>query len=642
MARNLTEQIIAGHLVSGSMEPGQTIAIEIEHTLLTDTTGPMAMLQFEAMGVERVRTRRSVVFADHNTLQLGFENMDDHHYLASACARYGLYFSRPGNGICHQVNLERFSTPGDTLLGGDSHTTTAGGVGMLAIGAGGLDVAAAMAGQPFYLAMPQVLGIHLTGQLRPGCAAKDVCLEILKRLTVSGGRGKILEFHGPGVETLSVPERATLTNMSIETGAFTAIFPSDAVTRRFFEIQQRLHEWQELPIPAKASYDETMNIDLDDIEPMVAMPHSPDNVVKVSEKAGLKMDQVGIGSCTNSSLADMLRVAEALKGKHIPQDLSLIIAPGSRQVLMELARCGALAHMIAAGARIMETACGFCVGVGQAPCSNGVSLRTINRNFTGRSGTKDGQVYLVSAETAVASALAGCLSDPSVLGQDWQFEFPDSLEIDDSMISAPPPADGHMPEVLRGPNIKPLPAFLPLPDELEGPVLLKLGDNVSTDDILPAGAQILSLRSNVPKISEYVFHRMEPDYFRQAQEAGTSFIAASENYGQGSAREHAALCPRYLGVRAVLALSFACIHRANLINFGILPLELAGSEELGKLQAGDRISIKGLQKAMQSAAAPEAINLRTKEAIMVKVELSPRQAEILLAGGMLPYIQASS
>jgi aconitate hydratase len=640
MPQNIVEQIIKKHLAFGSMKSGSEIGLVIDHTLLTDTTGPMGLLQFEAMGKPRIRNKRSVLYADHNTLQLGFENMDDHRFMASAAANYGMHFSRPGNGICHQVNLERFSMPGQTLLGGDSHTTTGGGVGMLAIGAGGMDIAAAMAGEPFYLNMPQVIGVELTGSLPDWCSAKDVCLELLRRLTVSGGRGKVLEFHGPGVKTLSVPERATITNMSIETGAFTAIFPSDEMTREFFRAQEREQDWREMQAEPGAGYDEYMHLNLADIAPLVAKPHLPDKVVTVASLEGLKLDQVAIGSCTNSSLADMMKVAAILEGRKIPPDLSLVIAPGSRQVLLELSSRGLLTDMIAAGARVVENACGFCVGVGQAPNSGGVSLRTINRNFVGRSATKDAQVYLAGAETAAASALTGRLTDPRQLGAPVRVSLPQSFIIDDSLVNVPPESGDDV-EIVRGPNIKPLPDFSPMPDELNGPVLLSLGDNITTDDILPAGAHMLSLRSNVPKAAEYVFSRMEPNLYRRALDAGVSFIVAGENYGQGSAREHAALCPSYLGIRVIIADSFARIHKANLLNFGIMPLEFADAEQRGKIKPGDRLSISGIRQALQNGEAPKVQSVSSGSSIEVRLDLSPRLIEVLLAGGMLSYLNAS-
>ena len=625
------------HLVSGRMEAGSEIAITIEHTLLQDATGAVAMLQFEAMGVPRVKTKRSVTFVDHNTLQMGFENMDDHRYLETACAKYGLYFSRAGNGICHQVNLERFSVPGETLLGADSHTTTSGGVGYAGCGGrGGLDVALAMAGKPFHLDMPQVVKVVLDGRLPEWCSAKDISLELLRRVTVAGGRGKIFEFSGPGVASLSVPQRATIANMSIETGAFTAVFPSDQVTRAYFEAQDRLAEWREVKAEDGCSYDGEMVIDLNSLEPLMARPSSPDNVAPVRNEEGLKVDQVAVGSCTNSFLADLLKVAGMLKGKKVPPGMSLIVAPGSRQVLLTLSQCGALADMIASGARIMESACGFCVGIGQAPRSGGVSLRTSNRNFPGRSGTKDAKVYLVSAEVAIASALSGVISDPRKLGRPPQVEVPSSYHVDDSMINPPGPHTSDI-KVVRGPNIAPLPQFEALPDRLEGPVLINCGDNITTDDIIPGGAQIMSLRANIPRISRYVFSRHDPDFIQRTQNVKNGFIVAGQNYGQGSSREHAALCPRYLGVRAVMAESFARIHKANLVNFGILPLELANPAQRQELRPGDELVISGIKQALDGGGPPRVVNQRSGREIKVKLAVSERLAAILKANGALHY-----
>ena len=634
MPQNIVQQLIGRHLVSGAMEAGNEISIAIDHTLLQDATGAMAMLQFEAMGTPRVKAKRSVAYVDHNTLQIGFENMDDHRYLETACSRYGLYFSRAGNGICHQVNLERFSVPGDTLLGADSHTTTGGGVGMLAIGAGGLDVALAMAGKPFYLNMPAVVRVELSGCLPAWCAAKDVCLEILRRLSVSGGRGKILEFAGPGVANLTVPQRATITNMSIETGAFTAVFPSDSVTKKFFAAQDRQDEWREVKAENGCSYDEEMRIDLSRLEPLMARPSSPDNVAPVSSELGLKVDQVAVGSCTNSSLADLLRVASMLKGKRVPPGMSLIVAPGTRQVLQELARRGALADIIASGARVMECACGFCVGIGQSPGSAGVSLRTSNRNFPGRSGTRDARVYLVSAEVAIASALAGCLSDPRELGAPAKIELPEKYLVDDGMINAPT-AEGSRIEVVRGPNIIPLPRLDAPPDGLRATVLINCGDNITTDDIIPGGAQIMSLRANVERISRYLFSRYDAEFVSRAEAAETGVIVAGRNYGQGSSREHAALCPRHLGVRAVLAESFARIHKANLVNFGILPLEFANPAQRGDINPGDTLALSGIQMALAGEGSPRVVNRAGGREIPVKLDLSPRLAAMLKAGGAM-------
>ncbi len=636
MGKNIVQKIMESHLVSGTLDPGNEMGITIDHTLIQDATGTMALLQFEAMGIPRVRTKRSVAYVDHNTLQTGFESMDDHLFIESACRKFGLYFSRPGNGICHQVNLERFSVPGDTLLGSDSHTTTCGGVGMLAIGAGGLDVAVAMAGGPFYLTMPQVLKVELKGELPPWSSGKDVILELLRRMSVTGGRGKILEFSGPGVETVSATQRATITNMSIELGAVTAVFPSDEETYRYFRGQAREGEWREVRADPHASYDEELVLDLGKIEPLLARPHSPDNVAPVREEQGRKVDQVAIGSCTNSSLEDMLRVAAILRGGVIPPGVSLVISPGSRQVLRELADSGSLGDMIAAGARVLECACGPCAGMGQAPCSGGICLRTFNRNFRGRSGTPDALVYLVSPETAAASALRGVITDPRDLGEPLSVALPERFLVDDRMI-VPPTPKGEDIEIIRGPNIKPLPQFEPMPDVLEGEVLLKVGDNITTDDILPAGAKILPLRSNIPAISRYVFARTDPDFVSRAEEKGGGFVLGGKNYGQGSSREHAALGPRYLGIRAVIAQSFARIHRANLVNFGILPLELASGEDLDRFSPGDRLRIKNLIQLLQQGKSPSLENTSKGFVIEARLDLSSRLLEILLAGGLLAY-----
>ena len=636
MGKNLVQKIMSSHLAQGQMTPGSEIGISIDQTLIHDATGQMAMLQYEAIGTGRVKTKRSLTYSDHNTLQVSFENMDDHHFLASASRKFGLYYSRVGNGICHQVNLERFSVPGQVLLGADSHTTTAGGVGMLAIGVGGLDVAVAMAGEPFFLPMPQVTRIRLTGSLPPWSSAKDVALEILRRLTVSGGRGKILEFSGDGVKTLSATERATIANMSIETGAITAIFPSDEITRRYFAAQDRGRDWIELAADADAPYDGELLIDLSKIEPLTARPHSPDNIAPVAAEAGKAIHQVAIGSCTNSSLEDMFRVAAILKGKFVPPEVSLIIAPGSRQVLRGLVESGALANMLAAGARLVETTCGFCNGVGQAPRSGGISLRTSNRNFPGRSGTPDANLYLVSPETAAASAVAGKITDPRTLGAPVQVHLPQRFLVDDRMI-VPPALEGETVEIIRGPNIPPLPQFSPLPGKLEGELLLALGDNVTTDDIVPAGADILKLRANVPAISEHVFGNIDRSFPGRAKAAGTGFILGGRNYGQGSSREHAALCPRYLGVRAVIAESFARIHKSNLINFGILPLELMNPADRSIFKPGDRLLLTNLETSINQGAAIPIRNLTQGKTVETRLDVTPRLARIIQAGGLLAY-----
>jgi aconitate hydratase len=635
MGQNLTRKIIAQHLVAGEMKTGTEIAIRIDQTLTQDATGTMAYLQFEAMGVPRVKTELSVSYVDHNTLQTGFENADDHRFLQTVAAKYGIYFSRPGNGICHQVHLERFGVPGKTLLGSDSHTPTGGGIGMLAIGAGGLDVAVAMAGGPFYLTMPKVVKVELLGRLKPYVSAKDVILEVLRRLTVKGGVGKILEYTGPGVKTLSVPERATITNMGAELGATTSIFPSDEVTRAFLAAQQREEQWVELLPDEDAEYDETLVIDLSDLEPLVACPYSPDAVKPVREVAGLKVNQVIIGSCTNSSYTDLMQVANILRGKKVHPDVSLAIAPGSRQVFEMLARNGALADLIAAGARILETTCGPCIGMGQAPATNAVSVRTFNRNFYGRSGTASAKVYLTGPETAAATAIAGVLTDASSLGLTARVEMPQQFLVDDSMI-IPPAADPEKVEVVRGPNIKPLPVNTELPDTLQASVLLKVEDNITTDHIMPAGAKILPLRSNIPAISAYVFSQIDPTFADRAKSAGSGVVVGGHNYGQGSSREHAALAPMNLGVKAVIAKSFARIHHANLVNFGILPLTFVNEADYDKINRDDKLEIRNL-RAQLAGKTVTVHNLTTGETISVYHNLSPRQVGIVTDGGLLNH-----
>lgn len=635
MADNLVYKILRAHLVEGDMQPGKEIAIRIDQTLTQDATGTMAYLQFEAMGIDRVKTDLSVSYVDHNTLQSSFENADDHLFLQTIAAKHGIRFSRPGNGICHQVNLERFGKPGRTLLGSDSHTPTGGGIGMLAIGAGGLDVAVAMAGGAFYLNMPKVLRVELTGKLQPWVAAKDVILELLKQLSVKGGVGKILEYTGPGVATLTVPERATITNMGAELGATTSVFPSDEVTREFLKAQNREGDWKPLGPDPGATYDETITIDLSALEPMVACPHSPDAVKSVREVGPININQVAIGSCTNSSYQDMMRVAAALKGRRVHPNVSLVIAPGSRQVLEMLARNGALADIIKAGARILESACGPCIGMGQAPCSAGVSVRTFNRNFEGRSGTADGQVYLASPEVAVAAAIFGKLTDPRELGEYPTAASVEQFIIDDSMV-LDPAADPQSVEVRRGPNIKPLPQQKPLPEELSGKTLLKVGDNITTDHIMPAGAKILPLRSNIPAISQYVFSGVDPEFPRRAKELGGGFVVGGQNYGQGSSREHAALAPMYLGVKAVIAKSFARIHRANLINFGILPLIFVEPEDYNRIKPNDELFITNVHEGLESNAVIIE-NRSGKYNFEAKADLTPRQIAIIKAGGLLNH-----
>ncbi|HHU33577.1 MAG: aconitate hydratase [Zhaonellaceae bacterium] len=636
MGDNLVRKIIKNHLVTGEMISGQEIAIKIDQTLTQDATGTMAYLQFEAMEVPKVKTKLSVSYVDHNTLQTGFENADDHLFLQTIASKYGIYFSRPGNGICHQVHLERFGKPGETLLGSDSHTPTGGGIGMLAIGAGGLDVAVAMAGGPFYLNMPKVVKVELRGKLSPWVSAKDIILEVLRRLSVKGGVGKVLEYTGSGVATLSVPERATITNMGAELGATTSIFPSDHVTKAFLQAQNRAGDWIELLPDPDAEYDEELTIDLSELEPMVAAPHSPDAVRKVSEVGPIKVNQVAIGSCTNSSYADLMTVAHILKGKTVHPEVSLVIAPGSRQVYEMLARSDALADLISAGARILESACGPCIGMGQSPASGSVSVRTFNRNFQGRSGTQDAQIYLASPAVAAATALNGVLTDPRTLGEAIEIPMPESFIIDDRMILVPSKNPENV-EIRRGPNIKPLPVNKPLPDQLEGEVLLQVGDNITTDHIMPAGAKVLPLRSNIPAISQHVFASVDNTFAARAQEKGGGFIVGGHNYGQGSSREHAALAPMYLGIKGVIAKSFARIHRANLINFGILPLTFADEEDYEKIAQGDKLSIIDLHKQLTTGNSLVVNNDTKGTSFKVLHNLTPRFIDIILAGGLLNY-----
>jgi len=637
MGQNLTQKILTSHLVSGDLEKGSEIALKIDQTLTQDATGTMAYLQFEAMNLSRVRTECSVSYIDHNTLQTGFENADDHAFLQSAAARFGAYFSRPGNGICHQVHLERFAKPGKTLLGSDSHTPTAGGMGMLAMGAGGLDVAVAMGGGAFYLPNPKVLRIWLTEQLSDWVSAKDIILEILRVLSVKGGVGKIIEYAGPGVKTLTVPQRATITNMGAELGASSSIFPSDEQTLRFLEAQGRAEDFVPLTADEDATYDEDITIDLSLLVPLVAQPHSPDNVGPVTDHSTLPVQQVAIGSCTNSSYQDLMIVRQILKGKHVHPNVSLVISPGSRQVLSMLANNGALTDLLDSGARLLESSCGPCIGMGQSPVSKGISVRTFNRNFAGRSGTHDASVFLASPETAAASALTGYLTDPRTLGLPPVVDFPKLFRIDDSMILPPGASDTP---IRRGPNILPLPLAPALENELSLPIILKLGDNVTTDDIMPAGSKILPLRSNIPAISEYVFHKVDPQFASKAKALKQSIIVAGHNYGQGSSREHAALAPMYLGLRVVLAQSFARIHRANLINFGILPLTFVNEEDLTRLHSGDTLHLLDVHQAIQ-VATPFAITLNNDSApVWVKHDLTERQVKILLAGGLLNATKA--
>ena len=639
MGLTLTEKILKAHLVDGEFVKGQEIGIRIDQTLTQDATGTMAYLEYEAMGVPRVRTEKSVAYIDHNTLQSGFENADDHRFIGSVCKKHGIYFSRPGNGICHQVHLERFGIPGKTLIGSDSHTPTGGGIGMIAIGAGGLDVAVAMGGGAYYITYPKIVKVNLTGKLSPWVSAKDVILEVLRRMSVKGGVGKVIEYCGEGVKTLTVPERATITNMGAELGATTSIFPSDETTLAFLKAQDRADVWSELKADDDAVYDEQIDIDLSQLVPLAACPHSPDNVKSVNEIGKLKIDQVCIGSCTNSSYVDMMKVAHILKGKTVDPSVSLAIAPGSKQVLNMIAENGALADMIAAGARILESACGPCIGMGQSPNSKGVSLRTFNRNFEGRSGTKDGQIYLGSPEMAAVSAHTGYLTDPRTLGDMPEFKLPEHFKINDNMVVPPADeADMDSVEVLRGPNIKPFPQTSPLDDSIDCQVSLKVGDNITTDHIMPAGAKILPLRSNIPAISQHCFTVCDEDFPRRAKNMGKSIIVGGSNYGQGSSREHAALAPLYLGIKAVLVKSFARIHRANLINAGILPLTFVNEADYDKINQGDEIVLADVRADVEADMSKlTVVNKTTGVEIPVLCELTGRTKDIILAGGLLDY-----
>lgn len=633
--KTLALKIIDEHIAG---ENDKEYALKIDQTLTQDATGTMAYLEFEAIGLDRVKTELSVSYVDHNTLQSGFENADDHRFLQDIARKYGIYFSRPGNGICHQVHLERFGVPGKTLLGSDSHTPTAGGMGMLAIGAGGLDVASAMAGMPFSIPRPKVVGVVLTNRLNPWASAKDIILEVLRRITVKGGVGRIFEYTGSGVSTLSVPERATITNMGAELGATTSIFPSDEVTKAFLAAQGREDAWRPLAADKGAVYDETIEIDLSGIEPLAACPHSPDKVVPVRDLAGKKVDQVLIGSCTNSSFKDLMMVAAVLKGRTIHPETSLAMAPGSRQVLAMLAGNGALADIIGAGARILENACGPCIGMGQAPKTGGVSVRTFNRNFPGRSGTASAGVYLVSPEVAVACALTGCFTDPRDLGEYPGITLPERFLVDDSLVIPPAEESGTV-EVSRGPNIKPLPRRGAMENRIEAEILLKLEDNITTDDIMPAGAKILPLRSNIEAISAYVFSGIDPDFPSRARRAGAGCLLARENYGQGSSREHAALAPMYLGVKAVLARSFARIHRSNLINFGILPV-IVGQDTYESLKQGSRIVISGITAALEGSGPLTIEDPAAGKRLEGSIQVSSRERDLLKEGGLLNYIKS--
>ena len=644
MGYTIAQKIIKSHLLSGDMTVGSEVGLKIDQTLTQDATGTMAYLEFEAIGVPRVKTEKSVAYIDHNTLQTGFENADDHRFIQSICKKHGIYFSRPGNGICHQVHLERFGKPGKTLIGSDSHTPTGGGIGMLAIGAGGLDVAVAMGGGAYYISMPKMVRINLTGKLQPWVSAKDIILEVLRIMTVKGGVGKIIEYGGEGVKTLTVPERATITNMGAELGATTSVFPSDEITKTFMAAQGREQDWIELYPDADAVYDEVIDIDLSKLVPMAACPHSPDNVKTIEEIGAKQIDQVCIGSCTNSSYLDLMRVAAILKGKTVAPNVSLAIAPGSKQVYNMLAKNGALADIIEAGARILECACGPCIGMGQSPNSKGISLRTFNRNFEGRSGTRDGQIYLVSPETAAASALTGVFTDPRTLGNAVDIPLPEKFDFNDNMVIAPSPVEEmDSVEVLRGPNIKPYPATAPLQENINVPCSLKVGDNITTDHIMPAGAKILPLRSNIPAISEHCFTVCDKDFPTRAKQLGNSIIVGGINYGQGSSREHAALAPLYLGVKAVVVKSFARIHRANLINAGILPLTFVNESDYDNINEGDDLSISNVRQLIADGKEDLTIinNTNGKE-IPVKCELSGRTRDIILAGGLLDYTKHSN
>ncbi len=641
MGYTAAEKILKAHLVEGEFKKGCEIGIKIDQTLTQDATGTMAYIEYEAMGVPRVKTEKSVAYTDHNTLQTGFENADDHRFIGSVAKKRGISFSRPGNGICHQVHLERFGIPGKTLIGSDSHTPTGGGLGMIAIGAGGLDVAVAMGGGTYYIKYPKIVKIELTGKLSPWVSAKDVILEVLRRLSVKGGVGKIIEYCGEGVKTLSVPERATITNMGAELGATTSIFPSDERTYEFLKAQQREDVWTEIKADDDAVYDEELTIDLGALEPMVACPHSPDNVKTVRELAGMKIDQALIGSCTNSSLLDMMKVAYILKGKTAHPDVSLGIAPGSKQVLNMISRSGALSDIIDAGARILESACGPCIGMGQSPNSKGVSLRTFNRNFLGRSGTKDAGIYLVSPETAAASAIAGVLTDPRTLGEMPQFDIPDEFIINDNMVTLPASENEYESvEVLRGPNIKDYPKTSPLSDSLNVECSLKTGDNITTDHIMPAGAKILPLRSNIPEISKHCFEVVDADFPQRALGLGESVIIGGSNYGQGSSREHAALAPLYLGIKAVIVKSFARIHKANLVNAGILPLTFENEADYDCISQGDKLELTGIRAAVKAENSVVMKNVSNGKEIILKIELSEREREIILAGGLLDYTRS--
>ena len=637
MGLTLSQKIIQKHLLHGEMKAGEEIAISIDQTLTQDSTGTMAYLQLEAMNIDQVKTKRSVAYIDHNMLQVGFENADDHKYIQTIANKYGIYFSKPGNGICHQVHLERFGVPGQTLIGSDSHTPTCGGLGMLAIGAGGLDVALAMAGQPYYLKMPKMVQIKLTGALRTGVSSKDIILEVLRLLSVKGGVGKIIEYSGEGVKTLTVPERATMTNMGAELGATTSIFPSDEQTYAFLKAQQREQDFTALVADEDADYDECYEIHLDELEPLVAKPHSPDAVSTVKEVGAIKVDQVAIGSCTNGSYLDLMKVAAILKGKRVHPDVSLVISPGSKQVLTMLAQNGALADLIASGARILESGCGPCIGMGQAPASHAVSLRTFNRNFYGRCGTLSAQVYLCSPETAAYSAISGTLVSPLQATTFEHPSFPHQFEVLDNSIILP---NELKQDVVRGPNIKSFPLNEALKKDLEASVLLKVEDNITTDHIMPSNAKLLPYRSNIPYLSNHCFETIDSTFSSRAKQAKQGFIVGGENYGQGSSREHAALVPLYLGIKAVFAKSFARIHRSNLINSGILPFEFEQSSDYDLIEEGDRLSIKNLKEAIELNQTQLTVTNQSKQSTFtVHLPLSPREKEAILAGGIINLIR---
>lgn len=637
MGRNLAEKILSNHIVEGELRKGSSIGIKIDQTLTQDSTGTMAYLQLEAMGIDKVKTKRSVAFVDHNMLQQGFENADDHEFIKTVASKHGVYFSKPGNGVCHQVFLERFAVPGETLIGSDSHTPTAGAVGMLAMGAGGLDVALAMAGGAYYINVPKVCKVNIIGSFKPMVTGKDVVLEVLRRLTVKGGVSKIFEYGGEGIKNLSVPQRATITNMGAELGATTSIFPSDERTLEFFKAQGREEDWFEFKADEDAVYDEEITIDLNTLEPLAAMPHSPDNVKKVSEIGKIKVDQVAIGSCTNSSYEDLMKVAKILKGKKVHPDVSLVIAPGSRQVMEMIARNGALADIISSGARILENGCGPCIGMGQAPGTNGVSLRTFNRNFYGRSGTLSAKVYLVSPETAAVSAIKGVLTDPRELETDLCINMPERFIVDDSMILKPAEDETKV-EVKRGPNIKPFPINKELGDKIEGKILIKVEDNITTDHIMPSNSKLLPFRSNIPYLSQFCFNTIDTDFPNRAKNLGGGFIIAGENYGQGSSREHAALAPLYLGVRGVIAKSFARIHKANLINNGIVPLEFKNEADYNEVDPLDELVIDNIKEALTKGSV-KVKNISKNSEFEVLIDLTEKEIQVIKAGGRLNYVK---